>query len=385
MKHVLFIAGWCDPFGDFIKEHAYAISTLHQVSYIYVEFIKSNNHLPFKIEIKQEHRHSTQLYFVKIYSPVRRFGLFNLLCRSAYRKLIKEVSAQHPVHVCHVNVRTPITEVITTLRELSSIPIVLTEHSSFYHYGLQQTYSGDALLQEKMRVTRWLNQSAIKMIMPVSAQLSAVLNSSWGVPNERLTVVPNVAAPEFAYKEKTEHVLLQVAMLAIWKAPKNPMLMARALALLTSEERKKIAVNWMGEGPLLDEVKRFLQQHAPEVNVNYPGIVYDRKQVAAALQAADVFVHPSDAENLPCVLIESLCCGTPVVSYELNGIPEMVDTSNGILLPPGNFTDLAGALRQLIKNKNTFNSQAIAMKAGRRYSHAAIAAAYDAVYTQVTQ
>ena len=385
MKHVLFIAGWCDPFGDFIKEHAYAISTRHKVSYVYVEFIKSNKHLPFKIDIHKEQRERTQLYFVKIFSPLRRFGLFEFLCKVGYNKVIKEIGAQQPIHICHVNVRTPITEVVPTLAILRTIPIVLTEHSSFYHYGLQQTFSGEALRLEKDRVTSWLNQPAIKVIMPVSAQLSSVLHQSWGVDASRLVVVPNVAAPEFTYKEKKEHTTLYIVLLAIWKAPKNPMLLAKALTLLSLEERQKIAIHWMGAGPLLDEVKLYLQEHAPEVSVTYPGIVYDRKQVAAALQQADVLVHPSDAENLPCVIIESLCCGTPVVSYQLNGIPELVDASNGFLLPPGNYTELANVLRKFIQNKKSFNTRVISEMASNRYSHEAIAHAFDAVYTRVTQ
>ncbi len=40
--------------------------------------------------------------------------------------------------------------------------------------------------------------------------------------------------------------------------------------------------------------------------------------------AADAFVLPSLQDNLPNTVMESLCCGTPVVGFRIGGIPEMV-------------------------------------------------------------
>jgi glycosyltransferase involved in cell wall biosynthesis len=40
--------------------------------------------------------------------------------------------------------------------------------------------------------------------------------------------------------------------------------------------------------------------------------------------AADVFVHPSLADNLPNGVLESLACGTPVAAFDVGGVPEAV-------------------------------------------------------------
>jgi glycosyltransferase involved in cell wall biosynthesis len=52
-------------------------------------------------------------------------------------------------------------------------------------------------------------------------------------------------------------------------------------------------------------------------------IDHDRTKVLA-YSAADIFVHPALADNLPNTILESMACGTPVVGFPIGGVPEMV-------------------------------------------------------------
>lgn len=383
MKHILFIAGWCDPFGDFIKEHAYAIARYNKVSYVFIDFVKSHKHWPFKSTMTFKAMQGVEMYFIEIHSPVRRFGIFEWLNTRAYRKAIRAIESKQRIDVCHINVRTNITELVPSLPEIQKLPIVLTEHNTYYHYGIYQKYTGDALKHEIERIRNWLNLPALKYIMPVSHELANVLKQTWAIEERRIQVVPNVAAPQFIYKEKPVVPKLHIALMAIWKAPKHPMLMAKALQGLTVEERSKVYVNWMGGGPLLEEVKDYMAQHVTEVEVNYSGIVYDRLLVAQAMQSADVFVHPTDAENLPCVIIESLCCGTPVLSHAVNGVPELLNAQNGVLLTPGSHTEITQVIRELLQKSRHFNRAQIAKEAGVKFSHEAVGMAYHEIYSRL--
>lgn len=54
-----------------------------------------------------------------------------------------------------------------------------------------------------------------------------------------------------------------------------------------------------------------------------------QKELAEFYSIADVFVNPTREENYPTVNMESLACGTPVLTFRTGGSPEMLDESCG--------------------------------------------------------
>lgn len=74
-------------------------------------------------------------------------------------------------------------------------------------------------------------------------------------------------------------------------------------------------------------------------------------EVASWLAAADVFCLPSYAEGCPNSVIEALACGRPVVATNVGGIPELVDSESGILVPPQDSETLAEALHQALSRQ----------------------------------
>ena len=90
------------------------------------------------------------------------------------------------------------------------------------------------------------------------------------------------------------------------------------------------------------------------------GKISDEQKLALAYSAADYFVTPSLADNLPNVVVESLFCGTPVVGFPVGGIVEMIeDGTNGYLCAEATTESLIETLQKalsqkyLIKNNNT--------------------------------
>ncbi|HMK04312.1 MAG TPA: glycosyltransferase, partial [Ferruginibacter sp.] len=64
----------------------------------------------------------------------------------------------------------------------------------------------------------------------------------------------------------------------------------------------------------------------------FMGYLKDEYSISLVYNAADVFVVPSLADNLPTTVLESLSCGTPVVGFNIGGIPDMIShKENGYL------------------------------------------------------
>ena len=59
-------------------------------------------------------------------------------------------------------------------------------------------------------------------------------------------------------------------------------------------------------------------------NVISVGYVAGREALAKIYGMADVFVNATHADTLPTVNMESICCGTPVVTYASCGSPELI-------------------------------------------------------------
>lgn len=73
------------------------------------------------------------------------------------------------------------------------------------------------------------------------------------------------------------------------------------------------------------------------------------EQVRDAYCAADIFVLPSLEDNLPNTLLESMSCGTPVIAFNVGGMPDViVDDQTGRLVTCGDTGALAGAILSLV-------------------------------------
>ena len=82
------------------------------------------------------------------------------------------------------------------------------------------------------------------------------------------------------------------------------------------------------------------------------GYVGSDRLKAIAYSAADLFIFPTRADNLPLVLQESMACGTPMVSFKVGGVPDLVRPGiTGYLATPEDADDFSIGIVQLLEDK----------------------------------
>ena len=103
-----------------------------------------------------------------------------------------------------------------------------------------------------------------------------------------------------------------------------------------------------GHGPLEGELVRERDRLGLGERFRFLG---QRDDVPALLAASDIFVLSSDWECMPVAVMEAFVLGTPVVATSVGELPHLIDHGhNGLLVPPGQPTELAEALHRLVRD-----------------------------------
>lgn len=85
------------------------------------------------------------------------------------------------------------------------------------------------------------------------------------------------------------------------------------------------------------------------------GYISDRTKINEIYSMADVFVIPSLDDNFPTTVLESFANSTPVVGFNIGGIPEQVDNLVGKIVRNINSEDLQKSIIDVLKNKEILN------------------------------
>lgn len=77
----------------------------------------------------------------------------------------------------------------------------------------------------------------------------------------------------------------------------------------------------------------------------------NQRELAMLYTAADVFVNPTREENYPTVNMESLSCGTPVITFNTGGSPEIIDSNTGVVVDSEDVAGLVENIKYICENR----------------------------------
>ncbi|MBK6633189.1 MAG: glycosyltransferase [Chitinophagaceae bacterium] len=121
----------------------------------------------------------------------------------------------------------------------------------------------------------------------------------------------------------------------------------KALELLKQDEPlKNISVLIFGS-----EYNKEIADSIP-FKTRFMGYLKDEYSTALVYNAADVFIAPSLAEAFGYVVMEALSCGTPVVGFNVGGIPDLIShKENGYLAKYKDANDVSEGIKFCLQHK----------------------------------
>ena len=118
---------------------------------------------------------------------------------------------------------------------------------------------------------------------------------------------------------------------------------------------------------------------------HYTGHLYDDLSLSIIYSAADVMVIPSRQDNLPNTGIESHACGTPVVSFNATGLPDIIEhLKTGYLAEAFDTDDLANGISWTLdpSNLNKLSKNA-RLRATTKFSEKNVSKLYLDIYNVI--
>lgn len=85
----------------------------------------------------------------------------------------------------------------------------------------------------------------------------------------------------------------------------------------------------------------------------------DQTELAAIYSAADVFLMPTREDNFPTVNMESIACGTPVITFDTGGSPEMLDEKTGVVLSKEDVEQILVVIKDTCENNRLKTSDCL--------------------------
>ena len=230
--------------------------------------------------------------------------------------------------------------------KLAGVPVCVNHvHSSYWEYSPQNLF-----------IERFLSAFTQKIIC-VSDTVRDFVIQKEKIDPLKIKVIYNGISPletndrlqmRKAFKVASEEIII-TAVGSLFEN-KGHKILFKALSLL-KDKHPHIKCWIVGEGPMEKELKEM----AGALNLGSVIVFLSlRDDVPQLLSASDLFVLASVyREGMPVSILEAMGAKLPVIASRIGGVPELIDDrKNGLLVLSGDAMALAGAIEELILDKD---------------------------------
>lgn len=172
---------------------------------------------------------------------------------------------------------------------------------------------------------------------------------------KRIDIVPNIIPEAKLIRKKSQSNIISFLVLGYIAERKGIWLLLDVLKKNKDKLNGK-TIFYIGGNGETGKLEKLIVKYKLEHIVKFIGWVSKDKKIGY-LNKSDVFILPSYNEGLPISILEAMSYELPIISTNVGGIPEIVDSNNGILIEPGNKEQLIGAIFCAINNPHEFKNK----------------------------
>jgi len=371
--NVLYLSRWYpnryDPMpGLFIQRHAEAANLHNNIAVVYVHAVDDN--LDKKFEIIKEI--INDVLTVKVYykSVKSQIPLLNQICKIIrfYRANFIGIKSLKPefekFDLVHVHILTRLGVIALYYKWFKKTNYIISEHWSRY---LTATENFNGIIRKMLSRIVTNNASAVTTVTENLA--NAMKNHK--LDNKNYIVLANVLSPAFLnynstnYENKGATNIVHVSCFE--DKSKNVSGILRVIKNI-SKERNDVHFTLVGDGMDFVNMKDYASKlEISSDKLKFTGLLEGEALVNEMSNSSALLIF-SNYENFPVVINEAMSLGVPVISTNVGGISEYLNTSNGILITAGDEDELKKELNLFLDGKYVFDSEKIKQKAIHDFS-----------------
>tara|TARA_B100000029_G_scaffold432939_2_gene445466 strand:+ start:5337 stop:6488 length:1152 start_codon:yes stop_codon:yes gene_type:complete len=235
------------------------------------------------------------------------------------------------------------------------VPVVHTIHGAAFHFG--QSRLSQAVFRQ---AERWAARRCQKLISVCDAMTRQYVNAGIATPEMFTTIYSGMDVEPFLDPPRSREevraelgfedddiVVGKVARLFNLKGHRY--LLEAASQIIEKCPRARFLL--VGDGPLRDQFEARISRDGLADHFVLAGLVPPGR-IPELLHATDLVVHASVWEGLARVLPQSMIAGKPVVSFEIDGAPEVVlHEETGLLVQPESVEGLIESVTRLASDQ----------------------------------
>ena len=385
--NILFLSTWypnrvIPTLGNFVQKHAESVALKANVVALFVCSDINNKQKYEIVETDINNVHTINVYYKKVTHNIPILSFFQKANRyfKAHFIGIKIATARlGKIDLVHHNILYRAGVIAYYLKKFKGIPYIITENWTGY-------------LPSKNTQVSWFQKMASKKIAknasyitPVSKDLQeAMILQGFDTKYE---IIYNVTDTKLFYplSSKITDKIKIIHISTLDDPHKNISGMLRVTEKL-SKLRNDFEIWFIGDGDTAPHIKT-----AQGLNIYNTFAFFDgtktTAEVAEIMRNANCFLLFSNYENLPCVMVEALASGIPIVSSTAGGIPEHITDNLGILVKPLDEPALLDALMKAINNikEGKYKSEELSNYAIDNFSYQKVGEKFIDLYERILE